>query len=118
MVASTRDETPSEARLPDKNQDEVIDFLSQPEAYGGGMDLVKSIITHTSIVFLAGDHAYKLKKVVRFSYLYFFHLSALQRFCQAGLEINRLTAPGLYERVAAVTRSPDGGMPPMPRWRF
>ena len=59
MTASTRDETPSEERPPDKNQDAVIDFLSRPEAYGGGVDLVKIIVTRISIVFLAGAHAYK-----------------------------------------------------------
>ena len=41
MTTSTRDETPSEKRPPDKNQDAVIDFLSRPEAYGGGVDRVE-----------------------------------------------------------------------------
>ena len=59
MAASTRDETPSEERPSDKNQDAVIDFLSRPEAYGVGVDLMKRIVTRISIVFLAGAHAYK-----------------------------------------------------------
>ncbi|MBL6935573.1 MAG: AAA family ATPase [Alphaproteobacteria bacterium] len=93
---------------PDSDQNAVIDFLSRPEAYGVGADRVERIDTHISVVFLAGDRAYKLKKAVSFPYLDFSDLSARQRFCQAELEVNRRTAPGLYERVAAVTRAANG----------
>ena len=92
----------------DKNQGAVMEFLSRPEAYGGGVDRVERIDTHISAVFVAGDHAYKLKKAVRFPYLDFSSLSARHGYCLAELEINRRTAPGLYERVAAVTRASGG----------
>ena len=42
------------------NQNTAIDFLSKPASYGLIRDTVERVDTHCSIVFLAGDYAYKL----------------------------------------------------------
>ena len=47
-----------------ENQDDVIHFLSAPSAYGSTLP-VERLETHGAIVFLCGDHAYKLKRAVR-----------------------------------------------------
>ncbi len=52
-----------------EDQSDVIAFLSSPSAHGGAA--VERIETHASIVFLAGTHAWKLKRAVRYDYLDF-----------------------------------------------
>jgi aminoglycoside phosphotransferase family enzyme/predicted kinase len=89
-----------------EDQSGVIDFLGSPATHGG--ETVERIETHASIVFLAGDRAYKLKRAVRFDYLDFSTPSRRHMFCEAELRLNQRTAPTLYRRVVAITRSHDG----------
>lgn len=89
-----------------EDQSEVIAFLSQPSTHDSPD--VERIDTHTSIVFLAGDHALKLKRAVRYDYLDFSTCEIRRRMCEDELRLNRRTAPALYERVVPVTREPDG----------
>ncbi|WP_081688548.1 AAA family ATPase [Inquilinus limosus] len=89
-------------------QQEVIAFLSQPEAYG--VAFVQRVETHASIVFLAGGHAYKLKKAVRFSYLDYSSPELRRAACEKELELNQRTAPDLYLRVMPVCRAASGGL--------
>jgi len=91
-----------------EDQSAVLDFLSNPKSYGPGVRDVERLDTHISAIFLAGDHAYKLKKAVKFPYLDFSTLELRQRYCAAELAVNKRTAPDLYERVLAVTRQSDG----------
>ncbi len=89
-------------------QKEIISFLSRLQAYGGDTGEVERIDTHISIVFLVGERAFKLKRAVRFPYLDFSSAARRRRFCEAEVEINRRTAPGLYDGVVAVTRDATG----------
>ena len=52
-----------------EDQTAVIDFLAEPSTHDGAR--VERIDTHASIVFLAGERAYKLKRAVLFDYLDF-----------------------------------------------
>ena len=88
------------------DQTAVIDFLASPSTHGGGT--VERIDTHTSIVFLAGARAYKLKRAVRFDYLDFSTPERRRTLCEAEVRLNRRTAPTLYRGVIAVTRQDDG----------
>jgi aminoglycoside phosphotransferase family enzyme/predicted kinase len=91
-------------------QPEVVAFLSQSAAYGGGVDRVDCIETHASFVFLAGPRAFKLKREVRYDYLDFSTVELRRAACHAELALNRRTAPQIYLRVVAVTREPDGSL--------
>ncbi len=85
-------------------QDEVVAFLE-----GGGLGgPVERIDTHASRVFLVGDHAFKLKRAVRFSFLDFGTLDRRHAALTAELALNRRTAPQLYRGLVAVTRRSDG----------
>ena len=53
------------------DQQDVIEFLSEPSSYGQAIERVDIIETHVSLVFLAGDRAYKLKRAVKYPYLDF-----------------------------------------------
>lgn len=93
----------------ESDQRAVIAYLSRPDTYGVTGE-IERIDTHISVVFLAGERAYKLKRAVRFDYLDYSTLAGRRKFCNAEFEINRRTAPTLYEGVVAVTRAPDGGL--------
>ena len=89
-----------------EDQGGVIGFLADPSTHGGAS--VERIDTHASIIFLAGAHAYKLKRAVRFDYLDFSTSERRRSLCQAEVRLNRRTAESLYRGVVAVTRQEDG----------
>src|SRR5687767_14181168 len=89
-----------------EDQTEVVAFLTSPSTHGGS--LVERVETHASILFLAGDRAFKLKRAVRYDYLDFSTVERRRRFCDAELRINSRLAPALYRRVIPVTRTTAG----------
>lgn len=90
-----------------EEQSRVIAFLSRPDTFSPA-DPVRRIETHASIVFIAGERAYKLKRAVRFPYLDFSTPARRRACCEAEVRINRRTAPAIYRGVLAVTREADG----------
>jgi len=68
----------SEAMLTE-DQTDVIEFLAAPSTHG--MAHVEQIDTHSAIVFLAGERAYKLKRAVRFDYLDFSTVDRRRAMC-------------------------------------
>jgi aminoglycoside phosphotransferase family enzyme/predicted kinase len=90
------------------DQQAVIAFLSEPSSYGPAIERVDIIETHVSLVFLAGDRAYKLKRAVKYPYLDFSTPEHRRRACEAERALNRRTAPSLYLEVRALARMPDG----------
>ena len=91
-----------------ESQEEVIDLLSRAATFG--VESVEQVETHASIVFVAGDHAYKLKKSLRYSYLDYSSAELRRAACAAEFEINRRFAPSLYLGVQPVVRSNDGDL--------
>lgn len=64
---------------------------------------VSVIETHISVVLLAGERAYKLKKPVDLGFVDFTTLRRRQHFCREELRLNRRLAPELYLSVLPVT---------------
>ncbi|MGE3707621.1 MAG: AAA family ATPase [Vicinamibacterales bacterium] len=92
-----------------EDQQALIEFLSQPGAYGLGPDVpVARVDTHSAVVFLAGAQAYKLKRAVRYDYLDFSTAERRRRFCDAEVALNRRTAPAIYDRCVPITREAGG----------
>jgi aminoglycoside phosphotransferase family enzyme/predicted kinase len=89
-------------------QSEVFAFMSDPATYKGAP--VRRIDTHSAVVFLGGDRAFKVKRAVRYPFLDFSTLAQRKAACEAELEINGVFAPGLYLRVIAITREKDGAL--------
>jgi aminoglycoside phosphotransferase family enzyme len=87
-------------------QAETIAFLSSSTAHGGLP--VERIDTHASILFLAGDRAWKLKRAVRYDYLDYSTPERRRVMCQAELELCQPNAPEIYRRVTPVTRNEGG----------
>lgn len=89
-----------------EDQTPVIEFLGTSSTHGGAR--VERIETHASIVFLAGERAYKLKRAVRFDYLDFSTSERRRLLCEAEVRLNLRTAPTLYRGVLPVTHESDG----------
>jgi aminoglycoside phosphotransferase family enzyme/predicted kinase len=89
-----------------EDQSNVVAFLSSPATHAGAA--VERIDTHASIVFLAGERAWKLKRPVRYDYLDYSTADRRRAMCEAEVRINQRTAPALYRGVTAVTRQADG----------
>jgi aminoglycoside phosphotransferase family enzyme/predicted kinase len=92
----------------DDAQHDVVAFLRDPASYPPGAGPVEIIETHASIVFLAGNRAYKLKRAVKYPYLDFSTMARRRSACTAELTLNRRTAPQLYLEVRAISRLSDG----------
>jgi uncharacterized protein len=86
----------------------LIDALSDPAAYPGPVDRVEVRQTHISVVFLASEHAYKVKKPVSLGFLDFSTLDRRHHFCLEEVRLNRRLAPDVYLGVVPVVLSPTG----------
>lgn len=98
---------PALAHDPASAQALVVRALQSGAAIGATRVLAR-IDTHMSHVFLDNDHAYKLKRDVRYPFVDFSTLALRRAACEAELEVNRPFAPNLYEAVLPVVRAPDG----------
>ena len=87
-----------------------VEFLRQPATYPERPDRVEAIETHMSWVFLAGEHAYKLKKPVRHDFLDFSTPELRRADCEAEVRLNRRLAPDVYLGVTALTVADDGAL--------
>ena len=88
-------------------QADVIAFLSDSSTYGE-KEPPSIHETHGSIVFLAGSHAYKLKRAVKFPYMDYSTPVLRKAMCQRELEVNTRTAPEIYEGVRGIVAKENG----------
>jgi len=91
-----------------EDQSAAIAFLASPATHGGAA--VERIDTHGSVVVLAGDFAYKLKRAVRFPYMDFSTFERRRAMCEAELALNRRAAPEIYLGVEPIARRADGAL--------
>jgi aminoglycoside phosphotransferase family enzyme/predicted kinase len=91
-----------------EDQTDVVRFLAAPSTHG--TTSVERIDTHSAIVFLAGERAYKLKRAVRFDYLDFSTSERRRAMCDAEVRLNRRTAPDIYRAVVPITRELHGAL--------
>jgi uncharacterized protein len=112
MVAAQPGATaiPGAAGVSNDDQRAAIAFLSCASSYGAGITEVATISTHASIVFLAGDRAFKLKRAVKYPYLDFSTPALRHQACESELALNRRTAPQLYLALWSINQAPDGSL--------
>lgn len=67
--------------------------------------------THTAVVVLAGDRAYKAKKAVRFPFVDLTTTALRRRACEREVELNRRFAPDVYLGVATLRLPGEPGEP-------
>ncbi len=86
----------------------LIEALSSPAAYPQPVEEVEVRQTHISVVFLADEYVYKLKKPVSPGFLDFSTLEKRLHFCHEEVRLNRRLAPDVYLGVVPVARTADG----------
>jgi hypothetical protein len=91
-----------------EDQSEALRFLGSDRAYGLGDQRIERIDTHGSIVFLAGERVYKVKRAVRYPYMDYGTLVRRRFCCEREVELNRRSAPDLYFGVEPIVRGTDG----------
>ena len=74
----------------------LVEQLCFADTYPHPTEVITTIETHISIVFLTGEFAYKLKKPVDFGFLDFSTLENRQKFCELEVTLNQRSAPNLY----------------------
>lgn len=68
---------------------------------------VELIETHISWILLTGKYAYKIKKPVDFGFLDFTTLTQRKQYCEAELNLNRRSAPGIYLGICPISGSAE-----------
>jgi aminoglycoside phosphotransferase family enzyme/predicted kinase len=66
---------------------------------------IEVLQTHHSVVFLAGQYVYKIKKPVDLGFLDFATLDKRRFFCEEEVRLNRRLAPSVYLGVVPITMS-------------
>lgn len=78
--------------------------LLDPKIYPDQPRVVEFIETHISLLFLTGNHVYKVKKPVNFGFLDFTSLEKRKLFCDEEVRLNRRLSPDIYLGVVRITR--------------
>jgi hypothetical protein len=82
---------------------ELIHRLASPSAYPFRVDRTEVRQTHISVVFLANDVVYKLKKPLNLGFLDFSTIDKRRHFCEEEVRLNRRLAPDVYLGVVPIT---------------
>ncbi|HEX5052363.1 MAG TPA: AAA family ATPase [Planctomycetota bacterium] len=83
--------------------------LAVPACFPHAPKHVEIVQTHLSVVCLAGDLVYKLKKAITLPFVDFATLSARRNTCRDEVRLNRRLCPDTYLGTAALRRR-DGGL--------
>ncbi len=88
-------------------QEKVITFLNAPGTLTAS-DAPEIVETHSALIFLTKDYAYKIKRAVKYEYLDYSTPNLRHRMLQRELNLNRPAAPTIYKDILPVTLMPDG----------
>ncbi len=80
----------------------IIQAMSNPEIYPHHPESVQVVQTHISVVFIAGDLVYKIKKPLNLGFLDFTSLEKRIRVCRREVELNSRFSEGIYLDVVPV----------------
>lgn len=90
------------------NLPSLIAELSDAGRYPFAVTDIEVVQTHISVVFLAGQFVYKIKKPVKLSFLDFSTLELRRHFCDEEVRLNRRLAPDVYLGVVPITDDGSG----------
>ena len=91
-----------------EDQAPAVAFLKRALSQGGTQP-VETLETHISLIFLAGERAFKMKKAVKLPYADFSTPALRLAACEKEVVLNARTAPNLYLGVRRIARGADGG---------
>ena len=81
----------------------ITDDLQNPGSLPDRTDNVYVVQTHISIVFIADEFVYKVKKPVNFGFLDFSTLEKRKHYCHQEIELNRRLSKDIYLDVLPIT---------------
>ncbi len=81
----------------------LIESLSKPGSFPHWPKRAEVIQTHISVVFIAGDLVYKIKKPVDFGFLDFTTLEKRKFYCEQEVALNARLCPDVYLGVVPIT---------------
>lgn len=84
------------------NMPSIIDDLQNPGSLPDRTEKVSIVQTHISIVFVADEFVYKVKKAVNFGFLDFTTLEKRKYYCNQEVMLNRRLSKGIYLDVLPV----------------
>jgi aminoglycoside phosphotransferase family enzyme/predicted kinase len=87
---------------------EVIQAMSDPAFYPHDPETVELRESTTSVVFLAGERAYKLKKPINHPDMNYSTPARRRRMCNLEVELTRRLSPNLYQGVQKITTRRPG----------
>ena len=91
----------------ESGEEGLLTFQSNDLGMG---ETVQRIETDGALIFLAGGHAYKMKRDVCLPYLDFCRVEKRRLACENELRLNQRTTPSLYLGTKPVLRLPDGAL--------
>ena len=86
----------------------IVRWLRMPTAYPHRPTHVDVVETHISVILIAGQFVYKLKRPVKYDFLDFTSLERRKLACHEEVRLNRRLAPDYYLGVVPITRESDG----------
>jgi aminoglycoside phosphotransferase family enzyme/predicted kinase len=89
--------------------EQLLASLRDPACFPGAPRDVQIVQTHLSVVCLAGDRVYKLKKARKLPFVDFSTLAARRQTCRDEVRLNRRLCPDVYLGTAALRRR-DGAL--------
>jgi aminoglycoside phosphotransferase family enzyme/predicted kinase len=87
-----------------EDQSAVFAFLADPMTHGLS-EAPRRIDTQSSVVFLAGEDVYKVKRAVKFPFMDLSTLEKRKAACETEIEVNHADAPSIYLKALPITRS-------------
>ena len=99
---------PERLAIDDHVDPELLRFMLDKRSFGESVESVSMVESHMSLVFLAGERAYKLKKPIAFDALDFRTLESRQANCEREYSLNSELSPDIYLGLQPVTRGSDG----------
>ena len=81
----------------------MIQDLLNPAALPDETEKVSLVQTHISLVFVANEYVYKIKKPVNFGFLDFTTLEKRRHYCEQEVKLNQRLAEDVYIKVLPVT---------------
>jgi len=88
--------------------DELVQALSRACAFPARPTTIDLCQTHISVVILADEFAYKIKKPVKLPFLDFSTRELRRQCCHEEVRINQAWAPDIYLGVVPITQGADG----------
>lgn len=82
--------------------DDLIRSMSDPATYPHHPESVQVVQTHISVVFIAGDLVYKIKKPLDFGFLDFTTLEKRRHFCRQEVDLNSRFSDDIYLGVVPI----------------